>query len=217
MTTTDERFTQRKGTIYVSAAAVCWSLGGLFFHAIDLDPWTISFWRSTFASLFLASTRLVFPQREQRKLDCVHALIICLGTAISMGTFIPALDLTAVANVSFIYSTAPILTALLARFILNETLDAISLASATAVMVAGIFLFSGSMGTSGLAGDFLALVSTLALVFVALAVRSRPGASITMQVCVANVLVATVAFHLAPSLVASAFQIVLLAALGWCK
>jgi pyroglutamyl-peptidase len=42
-----------RGAALVCAAAVCWSLGGLFVRLIgdDLDGWTIAFWRSAFMVL----------------------------------------------------------------------------------------------------------------------------------------------------------------------
>ena len=42
-----------RGAALVCAAALCWSLGGLFVRQIgsDLDGWTIAFWRSAFMVL----------------------------------------------------------------------------------------------------------------------------------------------------------------------
>jgi len=44
----------RRGALFVAAAALCWSSGGLIVRLVSTDPWTTSLWRSSFAALFLA-------------------------------------------------------------------------------------------------------------------------------------------------------------------
>lgn len=42
------------GTALLTASAVAYSTAGFFTRLIDLDAWTILFWRGLFAGLFLA-------------------------------------------------------------------------------------------------------------------------------------------------------------------
>lgn len=203
-----------KGVLFVGAAAVAWSLGGLFFRAIALDPWTTSFWRSIFAAAFLACYALIAHRRRAfaaPRGDLRHGLVVSLGIAASMATFLPALALTSVANVALIYATAPILTAVLAYFWLREQLDGITVLCALGVVLGAALLLSSSSQSHGIGGDLLAFASTAALVLVALAIRARPGHSLLPYVCLANVLVAAIALPLAPSLAISWHDTALLA------
>jgi drug/metabolite transporter (DMT)-like permease len=203
-----------KGVLLVGAAAVAWSTGGLFFRAIALDTWTTSFWRSIFAAFFLAIYALITHYRKPLAVsreNFRHGLLVALGIAASMATFLPALSMTSVANVALIYATAPILTAVLAYFWLREQLDGVTIVCAFAVVLgATILLWSSGQG-QGIGGDLLAFASTAALVLVALAIRARPGYSLLPYVCLANIFVAAVAFPLAPSLAISWHDGVLLA------
>lgn len=203
-----------KGVLFVGAAAVAWSLGGLFFRAIALDPWTTSFWRSLFAAAFLACYALVAHHRKgfaAPRGNVRHGLVLSLGIAASMATFLPALALTTVANVALIYATAPILTAVLAYFWLREQLDGVTVVCALAVVLGAALLLSSSSQGHGIGGDLLAFASTASLVFVALAIRARPGYSLLPYVCLANVFVAAIALPLAPSLAISWHDAALLA------
>jgi drug/metabolite transporter (DMT)-like permease len=195
-----------KGVILVGAAAVAWSLGGLFYRTIALDAWTTSFWRSAFAAVFLAIYALIAYRREQTHFvsgDARYGVLVSIGIAISMGTFLPALSLTSVANVALIYATAPILTAVLAYFWLRERLDLVTVSCAIAVILGAALLLSSSTQNNGLGGDILAFVSTGALVVVALAIRAKPGYSLLPYVCLANIFVAAMALPFAPSLAIS--------------
>lgn len=203
-----------KGVLLVGAAAVAWSLGGLFFRAIALDPWTTSFWRSIFAAVFLAGYALIADRRSllgAASRDVRHGLAVSIGIAVSMSTFLPALALTSVANVALIYATAPIITAVLGYFWLREHLDSVTIACALAVVLGAAILFASSSQGPGISGDILALVSTMALVLVALAIRANPGYSLLPYVCLANLLVAAIAFPLAPSLAITWLDAMLLA------
>lgn len=209
-----------KGILFVAAAAVSWSLGGLFFRAIELDTWTISFWRSAFATLFLAVACMcigrgappvaVFRQGK-------YGLFIAIGIAVSMSTFLPALASTSVANVALIYATAPILTAVLGHLWLRERIDGITIGCALGVLVGATLLFLSSGSGGAIFGDLLALVSTVSLVLVALGIRARPQYPLLAYVCLANIIVAVVSLCLAPSLSITWPQAGLLAAFGFVQ
>ena len=106
----------RRGLMLVAGAAIVWSSGGLLARLVTADPWTILFWRSVFACLFLLGYawfrnrgRLVATFRELGWPGVVLGL--CFATASSC--FIIALSLTSVANIMFIQSSAPVIAGLL--------------------------------------------------------------------------------------------------------
>jgi drug/metabolite transporter (DMT)-like permease len=192
------------GLLLVAGAALAWSTGGLFFRLIDLDPWTTSFWRSLFAAAFLAAYAL-FERRHRgvriyNRAEITQGLVISIGIAISMTTFLPALALTSVANVAFIYATAPILTAILAFVWLNERPDRITIVCALTVVAGSSIMVLTATSASSNLGDILAFISTMSLAFVALALRAWRPAALGPFMVLANVLVASIAFIVAPSL-----------------
>jgi hypothetical protein len=92
---------RRLGATLVAAAAVASSTALLFTRMLDLDSWTIRFWRGLFGggciTAFLALTQGSYGLR-----DLIHAgkngwLVACLST-LGMVTFIPALQLTSRTN-----------------------------------------------------------------------------------------------------------------------
>ena len=93
-----------RGAGLVLAAAVVWSAGGLFARALgDLDPWTVIFWRSAFAALFLAG--FVAAQAGPRGLPAAlraiggAGLAVAACFAVASTAFVVALAHTTVANV----------------------------------------------------------------------------------------------------------------------
>lgn len=202
-----------QGVLLVASSAVTWSLGGLFFRALDLNPWTTSFWRSLFAAI-LISAYLWKAQRRSFlrtfRQDKLLGLIVCLGVATSLVTFLPALALTSVANVAVIYATAPVLTAVLGRVLLREPLDVATIVCAAVVAIGGVLLFIGSGSSPRIGGDALALISTVGLVFAALAIRAAKESSLIVYICVSNILVAMVSLPAAPLLAISQRQAILL-------
>jgi hypothetical protein len=42
------------GTVLITVSAIAFSLAGLFTRLIDLDVWTVLFWRALFGGIFIA-------------------------------------------------------------------------------------------------------------------------------------------------------------------
>jgi hypothetical protein len=60
----DARRDRIAGGVLIALSAVCYSTAGLFTRVIDIDVWTILFYRGIFASLFLAGY-LFFVYRKR--------------------------------------------------------------------------------------------------------------------------------------------------------
>ena len=73
------------GTALLTASAIAYSTAGFFTRLIDLDAWTILFWRGLFAGLFLAG---VIAWQERRRLGeairaiGIEGLLVALGSAL---------------------------------------------------------------------------------------------------------------------------------------
>jgi hypothetical protein len=98
----DARSERLVGVCLVAAPAVAWSTAGLFTRLLPFDAWTILFWRGVFGcgftTLYLVASR-AGAWRELAGIGRPGWLVACLST-IGMVAFIPALQLTTVANVA---------------------------------------------------------------------------------------------------------------------
>ena len=173
-------------------SAIATSTVGLFVRLLPLDPWTISFWRSLYAALFL-----VIPLALERPRSGLVALYrpsvveltAAVCQAISFAAFIAALQFTKVANVAVIYATSPIIIALLARKFLSESLPLAALIGGLATLVGTTIVVSGAGFSVDLIGNGLAVVMTLAMAAVSLLIRRHRDQSLLSSICLGNFLV----------------------------
>jgi drug/metabolite transporter (DMT)-like permease len=151
----------RRGLMLVGGAAIVWSSGGLLARLVTADPWTILFWRSVFACLFLLGYAW-FRNRGRliktfRDLGWPGVLLgLCFATASSC--FIIALSLTSVANIMFIQSSAPFIAGLLGWLVMGERVTPRSWLAMGAALAGIAVMMYGSFGGGRLAGDLLSIV-----------------------------------------------------------
>jgi drug/metabolite transporter (DMT)-like permease len=106
-----------QGIALVTMATIMWASGGLFTRLLPYDMWTIIFWRGVFGTLFIGSYTLWRFGGELpaviRNMGPLGAVItLCSTTAITI--FVPAFQMTSVANAFTIYALVPFLTAAVA-------------------------------------------------------------------------------------------------------
>ncbi len=159
-----DRASYRLGLLLVLLATVAWSTAGYFSRLIELDSWTLLFWRS----LFGAATCLVFLLGQQRG-RALHAFggigkagwLLSAVSALGMTAFLSALKLTTVAHVAIIYATIPFVAAVMAWAVLRER-STVATMTASAVACAGVVTMVASGAREGGAlGDALAVAMTL--------------------------------------------------------
>lgn len=172
-----------RGATLVCAAAVCWSLGGLFVRLIggDLDGWTIAFWRSAF--MVLAVGGWLVAANGLKVLAVYRAMGLAgiaagLLLAASFVMFILAVTRTSVANAVVLQSAAPLASAALGRIFLRETLTPPTLVAIFMAIGGVALMFAGALGGGDLLGNALAL--GVAIVFGAAIVVVRAARSIDM-------------------------------------
>lgn len=170
------------GVALVCAAALLWSLGGVFVRFLDdLDAWTIAFWRAAFMALAVGGwvlaangARTVQVYRAMGWKGVVAGLL--LGAAFVV--FILAITRTTVANAVVLQSAAPLVSAVLGRVFLAEALSPRTVL-AIGVAISGVALmFADSLGGGDLIGNLLALA--VAVAFGAAIVVVRAGRTIDM-------------------------------------
>ena len=165
-----------RGQVLLLVSALAFSTAGFFTREAPVDVWAMVFWRNLFGSAAL------LPFILASKGQASWRVLLTLGrwgwatiAAAAFGTicFLAALSRTSVADVSIIYATAPLMTALLARVWLRERASRRTLAAAVLALVGVAVTFAGARGGGALYGDALALLMTISLSLMTVFIRRQ--------------------------------------------
>ena len=144
------------GRLVILAAAILWSLAGVFIKFLDLHPLVIVFYRSLFAAL------VFMPFLKRRDFRCNGTVLVSVLTyTAAISAFVSANKLTSAANAIVLQYTAPIFVFLFSWLVMREKIAKANL-FALAVAMIGIGIISlDSAGEPEMVGVLLALVSGL--------------------------------------------------------
>ena len=179
-----------RGIAFVSASTIIWGMGGLFTRLLPFDLWTIIFWRSVFATLFVGAYAFwrLGPSLLQNVAAAGRAGIlvaVCIFATIVL--FPASFQLTTVAKAFMILAALPFVTALVAWLWLREIPSPMTII-ASLVAALGVFIMVGP-GSGGLQyGDLLAVAGTVTQSITTVAIRRHPGISMLPMVCLAQIL-----------------------------
>jgi len=206
----------RRGALLVAGAAVTWSSAGVLARTIAADGWTMLFWRSVFAGLFVLAYIGLREGRAGyaafRRLDRT-GWGVALTFALSSFCFILALEETAVANVIVFQAAAPFIAAILGWAWLGERLSGAGLAAILASLVGILVMVSDSVGTGRILGNMLSLVMGTSFAVMIVLARRRRDVPMTAATCVATALLALVTLPFA-SLALASSDLLLMALFG---
>ena len=142
--------------LYVLAAALLWSTGGLFIKWTTIGGLELSFWRSFFAIFTVA----FFTRREGFGINRLTAAASFLY-AVLLILFVLATKTTTAANAIFLQYTAPVYLLILEPIIYKEKFRSRDLIT-VAVCLGGMALFFvGQLRPQDVAGNLMALASGL--------------------------------------------------------
>ena len=142
--------------LYVLAAALLWSTGGLFIKWTTIGGLELSFWRSLFAIFTVA----FFTRREGFGINRLTAAASFLY-AVLLILFVLATKATTAANAIFLQYTAPVYLLILEPVIYKERFRSRDLIT-VAVCLGGMALFFvGQLRPQDVAGNVMALASGL--------------------------------------------------------
>ncbi len=199
-----------RGAWLVFGAAAVWSFGGAIARFLSVtDSWTIIFWRSVCAAVFLLG--FMFKRDGVRGTATLFrdmgwagiGVGLCFATAST--AFIVALSHTTVANILLMQAGSPLFAALLMFLLFRERVSANTWVAIGAVMVGVTVMVSDSLdGTVSPLGDGLAVL--IALAFALATVLTRRNAHVRMMpaVCLGTLITLVVGFVFAGSLRVSA-------------
>lgn len=206
------------GLLLVAAAAAVWSTGGLIVRLLDVsDSWTISFWRSLFATIFLLGYVLSQGRRDSlswlRQIGLPGVLVGACLAAASLG-FVLALGLTSVANTVIILASGPLIAAVLAWLLLGEKINVRTGLAMLLSMVGVGVMVRGSAGGGSRLGDLIALGIAGAFALATVIIRRQRHIRMTPAMLVGTLIGVGVSSVLAADLTVSARDLGLLVVFG---
>lgn len=212
--------TDVRGVLLVAGAALVWSFGGMIVRFLEVgDSWTIVFWRSLFAVLFL----LVFMLARDGPRGTVAlfrgmgwpglgvAICFCTGST----AFIVALAHTTVANILLIQAGAPLIAALLTWTLFRERIAGATWAAIAAVIAGVAIMVSDSLAEKvSFVGDGLAVLNVVVYASAIVITRRHAHIRMTPAVCFAMMLAVGISAGLAGGLAVGPADLALLFAFG---
>jgi len=197
---------------------VAWSTAPFFTRLLQYDSWTILFWRGLFGGGFIALF-LVLTQgvRGVRSLIAMkpNAWLVALLSTLGMVNFIPALQLTNVANVAIIIAAQPFAVAAIAWLWLREAASPRTLLASFVALAGIVVIVSGAAGIADYRGIALACLMLLAISAMTVAIRRYRDSSMVAAAAMSNFLGSLVSIPFAQKIGAvSQADLVVLAMFG---
>ena len=168
---------RRRGIVLIAVAALLWSTGGIGIKAIADSPLKVTFYRSLFAALALAMIvgRRVWGVRRWRSTPVFIAAI--LGYGLCLTAFVVATKWTTAANAIFLQYAGVVWVLLFSPLVVREPMrgrDAIAIT----VAIGGMALFFvGKFEPRGMAGNGMALISSVFFALLILCLRREHDAA----------------------------------------
>ena len=148
----------KKGLIYISAAALLWSSGGLFIRILTLDAFQISFYRSLIAAITIIAISTSGKKKLKFQFDLISVLC-SLSYSLILILFVVAAKLTTIANAIFLQFTAPIYLLFLEPIFLKTKFEKKNLIALIFCLIGMILFFFGKLELSGYMGNIIAIGS----------------------------------------------------------
>jgi drug/metabolite transporter (DMT)-like permease len=216
----------RRAVGLMLCATLLWSIAGVVTRHLAPElqrsgRFEITFWRSVFAAVFVAAYLLVSKRHGWRAVAATGwaSAISALCWAIMYSAFMLALTLTTTANTLVVLSVGPLVAALLARVALGTRIAPRTWATIVAAMVGIGWMFArdaAALGGTHLAGMLIAFAVPLAAaVNLVTLQRTRERFDLIPAVFLGGTLSALAMLPLALPLQAGAFDLALLALLGF--
>lgn len=211
---------ERRGALLVFGSAAVWSFGGAIARYLSVtDSWTVIFWRSVCAAVFLLGFMLWRDGRAgtMRLFGAMGwagvAVGVCFATASTC--FVVALGYTTVANILLMQAGAPLFAALAGAVLFRERIGIATWLAIVAVIAGvGIMVSNSIAGRVSPIGDGLALLMSVAVAGATVLTRRHANVGMMPAVFLGTVIAATVGGALAGQWQVSATDAALLFVFG---
>lgn len=164
---------RRAGILYIVAAALLWSTGGIGIKGVADSALKVTFYRSVFAAITLF---LIFRKHVRVRLTIPFvAAIVSYGGCLT--AFVIATKWTTSANAIFLQYAGVIWVLLLSPVVLREKMQRRDVIAIFVAMTGMALFFVGKFEARGMAGNAMALTSSVFFAGMILALRREPHAS----------------------------------------
>ena len=167
---------RRRGILYIVVAALLWSTGGIGIKAVADSALKVTFYRSLFAAiaLILFLGRRVWGRRW-RSTPAFIASVISYGACLT--AFVVATKWTTAANAIFLQYAGVIWVLLFSPIVVREPMRARDVIAIAMAMSGMALFFVGRFETRGMAGNGMALVSSVFFAALILVLRREQRAA----------------------------------------
>ena len=214
----------QRAILLMIIAPTLWSIAGVLTRHLDsARGFEVTFWRSLFSGIFVASA-LLYQQGFGRAVHTVRSLgglgvLSGLMWSVMFVCFMVALTRTTVANTLIVMSVSPLLTAFLAWLILKERVAQRTWLAIAAAFIGISWMFVNSMSEVGgqhLVGMMIASAVPVAAAINLIAIkRAGHGVDLIPAVLLGSAFSAALMLPLAWPMQTSLHDIVILATLGF--
>lgn len=168
---------RRRGLFLIVIAALLWSTGGIGIKWVVDAPLKVTFYRSLFAAitLMLLFGRNVWTVKQWRSTPVFVTAVFCYAGCLT--TFVIATKWTTAANAIFLQYAGVVWVMLLSPLVLREPLRSKSVMAITAAIGGMALFFVGRFEAHGLAGNVMALISSVFFAALILALRKENDAA----------------------------------------
>src|SRR5436853_4979559 len=167
---------QRRGLLYIVAAALLWSTGGIGIKAVSDSALKVTFYRSLFAAiaLMLFLGRRVWGRRW-RSTPAFLASVVSYGACLT--AFVVATKWTTAANAIFLQYAGVVWVLLFSPLVLREPMRSRDVIAIAVAMSGMALFFVGKFEARGMAGNAMALVSSVFFAALILSLRREHDAA----------------------------------------
>ncbi|HXA18583.1 MAG TPA: DMT family transporter [Thermoanaerobaculia bacterium] len=168
---------RRKGILLIVGAALLWGTGGIGIKAVADSALKVTFYRSLFAviALMLFLGRGVWRRRQWKSTAAFAIAILSYGACLT--TFVVATKWTTAANAIFLQYAGVVWVLLLSPIVVREPMLARDVIAIVVAMSGMALFFVGRFEARGMAGNAMALVSSVFFASLILVLRREQRAA----------------------------------------
>lgn len=210
----------RRGILLIFCSAIVWSSGGVLKRFITIsDDWTIIFWRSFWAALFLLGFMLFRDGRRGTVQLFAKMGLPGIGVAICFATastcFVIALAYTTVANILMMQAGTPLIAALLIWLLFREKITLPTwIAISFVILGVGVMVSDSFSGHVSPVGDALSLMIVFAFAFAIVITNRYTHVRMIPATCLGTFIAACVSGSLAGTFDVTLWDMGILMAFG---
>lgn len=195
-----------RGLLLTTTGVLILTPDALLVRLISCDPWTLLFWRGLFQFtallLFYLITQGADMLRTWKSIGGLGLLISCSYATGNM-LFVHSIRSTSAANTLLIVSAAPLIAAILSRFILKEKTGMRTWIAAVICMAGIAIILAGGISAGSTGGNGLAMLTAITMACSFVMIRRARAIPMVPAVALSGLLMSLAVIPFAPHLTVS--------------